>query len=523
MAGRAGGATHLEFPMPSPRPARARALPFLALPALIAPIALPARSCAATPPAHAPSLSLEPATARLTAALDAVRVEELREDVFFVASDEMGGRDTPSPGLAKTARFLADAAQEIGWKPGAGEGWFQRYPLASKRLDERASSAAVVRGGERAELGYQRDVFVTSSFQVEAFDVEGGVVYCGAGTEADFERAAPKGRWALCVEGDESARRVAQRARTAGALGLLVARRPGAEGEPYEQGLAGAVERVRQGSVTWPRKEEGGEERRRERMPQLFLGAKALAALVGGDRLPELGADLGVTFSDRRRLAGDGATVEVENVCAFWPGSDPALSKEVILVSAHYDHVGTREGQVYNGADDNGSGTATLLAVARALAAYGPLRRSVMLIWVSGEEKGLWGSQYWSEHPTLPEGHRAVADVNLDMVGRNAPDKLLVTPTRDHEEYNAIVRLAEQVAPLEGFPVLGSADEYYHRSDHKNFAKLGIPVAFLFSDVHEDYHEPGDDAEKLDYDKVRRVARLVVRLLDRMQAEDVGW
>jgi Zn-dependent M28 family amino/carboxypeptidase len=206
-------------------------------------------------------------------------------------------------------------------------------------------------------------------------------------------------------------------------------------------------------------------------------------------------------------------------VCGFWPGSDPELSKEVIIVSAHYDHVGTKNGVVYNGADDNGSGTCGLLALAEALSHYGPMRRSVMLMWVSGEEKGLWGSKAWTENPWLPEGCRAVCDINIDMIGRNAPDKLLITPSKSHDKYNGLTRLAESVCGLEGFAKLGSADSYYERSDHFNFARMGIPAAFLFSDVHEDYHKPTDKPEKIDNDKIRRVVRLVLRMLDGLQTD----
>jgi len=148
------------------------------------------------------------------------------------------------------------------------------------------------------------------------------------------------------------------------------------------------------------------------------------------------------------------------------------------------------------------------------------MRRSVLLLWVSGEEKGLLGSDAWTRAPTLPEGWRAVCDLNIDMIGRNAPDQLLITPTHAHPAYNGLTRLAEELGPGEGFPVLGSADEYWTRSDHANFSEhLGIPVAFLFSDVHEDYHQPGDDPEKIDCDKIRRVTRLVLRMLAALQGD----
>jgi hypothetical protein len=229
------------------------------------------------------------------------------------------------------------------------------------------------------------------------------------------------------------------------------------------------------------------------------------------------------TFRATRKLVGDNGIVKLEDVCGFWPGSDPVLAKQAIIISAHYDHVGTdSKGVVYNGADDNGSGTSGLLALSEALSAEGPLRRSVMLVWVSGEEKGLFGSQAWTEHPWLPEGCSPVCDINIDMIGRNAPDKLLITPTSARKEYNGLVKLAEANAPLEGFPKLGSCDSYWDRSDHRNFAQnLKIPVTFLFSDVHEDYHQPTDDPDKIDCDKIHRVVRLVLRMVDGLQGDQL--
>jgi Zn-dependent M28 family amino/carboxypeptidase len=163
-----------------------------------------------------------------------------------------------------------------------------------------------------------------------------------------------------------------------------------------------------------------------------------------------------------------------------------------------------------------------LLALAEALSEYGPMRRSVLLLWVSGEEKGLWGSAAWSKAPTLAAGQRAVCDINIDMIGRNAPGKLLITPTREHDEYNGLTRLAESLAPLEGFPELGGCDDYWHRSDHISFAQhLRVPVTFLFADVHADYHKPTDTPDKIDYDKIRRVTRLVLRMLDGLQSDQL--
>ncbi len=137
---------------------------------------------------------------------------------------------------------------------------------------------------------------------------------------------------------------------------------------------------------------------------------------------------------------------------------------------------------------------------------------------MSGEEKGLWGSGAWTKDPWLPDGRRPVANINIDMIGRTEPAELYITPSDGHERYNAIARAAYELSALEGFPRLESQDEYWARSDHANFAKnLAIPVTFLCAGEHEDYHKPTDTADKIDYDKVRRVTRLVVRMLDRLQ------
>ncbi|HKB14695.1 MAG TPA: M20/M25/M40 family metallo-hydrolase, partial [Planctomycetota bacterium] len=254
--------------------------------------------------------------------------------------------------------------------------------------------------------------------------------------------------------------------------------------------------------------------------PRVYLPDRSIDQLLAlaGVREPGIGRALPVRFAETRRMKSD-ATLDCENVAGFWPGSDPALSKQVVIVSAHYDHLGVAsDGRIYNGADDNASGTCGLLALAEALAAHGPLACSVLLVWVSGEERGLWGSQAFVEDPWFPEDGKPVLDLNLDMIGREAPGRILVTPFDEtHPAYNGAARLAKEMAREEGFTDIGSNDGYYARSDHANFAKLGIPIAFLSNGPHADYHEPTDDPEKIDGDKIRRVARTVFRMLVALQ------
>ena len=478
-------------------------------------------------------------TPAMLKALETVQTHEIQADLAFIASDEMQGRDTPSEGLVVTARYLRARLQRLGWQPGAKDGsYFHLYDLTNRRLLPQGTKATITGTGAKAaqslELAFGRDVWLSGGMSVAGGELEGSALWLGSGAQEAFDAGDWKERVAFVREpADQRERqRLFGRARREELKALVLV---GAKGEDLAARMEGATRRLVEGSPRYEEPKRAGEEdgkqgdgaQRRDRRPSLsswsmshdaFERGLALASVVP-DELLDKPLDLGFAWREVRAFDEDGR-VQVENVVGFWPGSDPLLKSETIIVSAHYDHVGVSDGQIHNGADDNGSGTAGMLALAEALAEHGPLRRSVALIWVSGEEKGLWGSRAWCADPWLPEGARAACNINMDMIGRNAPDMLLVTPTKKlPEHYNAVGDLALKLSPTEGFPELGSADQYWSRSDQASFAKLGIPVIFLFADVHEDYHRPGDDVEKVDCDKIRRVVRLVARVVDGLQGD----
>lgn len=479
-----------------------------------------------------------PENSGLAAALDAITAREIEADIHFIASDELRGRDTPSEGLTIAARYIRARLMSLGFAPGArDESFFHYYALRTTAMDAAATRLEVLGGSEPLSFPIGTGFHLGDRFLREASTQRGRVVFVG-----DAQGLAPdslQGAWALVLDKGAPTGALARAAAAAGALGLILTPGPDYEEEPYDARFADRLRLLERGSVSLPSSSESrprpeGERGERSRRGNIsYLTPEAFQRLLeisparpegvsAQDWKPEAGTDLKLELAEHRVLKG-GGEIEVENVCGFWPGSDPELAQEVILVSAHYDHVGTTGDDIYNGADDNGSGTTGLLAVARALATHGPLRRSVLLIWVSGEEKGLLGSRAWSDAPWLPGEARAVANLNIDMIGRNDPNELFITPTEKHEQHNGIVRLATRLSPLEGFPELKSADEYYYRSDQASFARLGIPVAFLFSDVHDDYHKPTDTPDKIDTDKLRRVARLIVRLLDALQTDSLEF
>jgi hypothetical protein len=459
-------------------------------------------------------------------ALASVRPENICADVRFIASDELEGRDTPSAGLRLAARYIRARLERLGFQPAGDDGFFDRYPLERGGLDLPACKAWLIRDGRERELVFGQDY---AFFGEGEHELEGPLVFVGAGAAADLEGVELHGKWALALDQstgrdqrswEERFQRI-ERVRATGALGLVTSPDPSLPAKDLAERdarLARSAEFAGRSSLHAP----GADEEPGTQAVSLSLKSSLVQELLGGKGTPKVGAELGARLKECRKSRAS-EVLELENVAGLWPGSDPVLGKEVIILSAHYDHEGIHNGEIYNGADDNGSGTTGLMAVAEALVNYGPMRRSVLLLWVSGEEKGLLGSEAWTRKPTLSPDLHPVCDINIDMIGRNAPDKLLITPTKALKEYNGLTRLAESLAPQEGFPVLGSCDEYWQRSDHMNFAEnLKIPVAFLFSDVHEDYHKPTDDADKIDCDKIRRVVRLVVRMLDGLQADTLA-
>ncbi|MEJ2540074.1 MAG: M20/M25/M40 family metallo-hydrolase [Gemmatimonadota bacterium] len=207
------------------------------------------------------------------------------------------------------------------------------------------------------------------------------------------------------------------------------------------------------------------------------------------------------------------------NVVAILPGSDSLLRDEYVVYTAHMDHVGVRasgEGgdSIFNGADDDASGTATVMEVAEAMASLDPApRRSILFVLVSGEERGLWGSDWFAANPPVPTT-AMVANLNADMVGRNWTDTI-VAIGREHSSLGRTLEEVNRAHPELGMTAvedLWPEERFYFRSDHFNFARRGVPVLFFFNGTHEDYHRPSDEVAKIDGDKTARIGRLLFYL-----------
>ncbi|HEY4758137.1 MAG TPA: M20/M25/M40 family metallo-hydrolase, partial [Chthoniobacterales bacterium] len=235
-------------------------------------------------------------------------------------------------------------------------------------------------------------------------------------------------------------------------------------------------------------------------------------------------------------IAVKNETLSTQNVVGIWEGSDPILKDEYVALGAHYDHVGTgipvNGDGIFNGADDDGSGTTALLSMAEALAHNSTRpKRSTLFVWHCGEEKGLWGSRYFTNYPTVPLDH-VVAQLNIDMIGRSKKEGDTNPRNRALSGPNEVYVIGSTMMSTDLGELTQSVNKsylnltfdlryddpndpnrFFFRSDHYNYARKGIPIIFFFDGVHEDYHQVGDSADKIDYQKMEKITRTIYMML----------
>ena len=454
----------------------------------------------------------------------AITTEDVRRRIGIIAADSMLGRATPSPQLDQVAAYVAAEFRRFGLKPGGDSGtYLQRYPLEVQRFDPDSASIRIA-GPVPATWHTGQDVLLVDG-QPPAGDSAGpGVVITGSPQgAAALDSSAVTGKVVFLAYGP-GVNAVAVKILPFRPLALmLVAEFP----DSIWQKLPGHQASVR---VRNPN-EEGG-----SAIPAVFAvrarTARALFTQAGvppdslrlwGDRplaahpLPDVRVQLAMHQQLLQRTSAP-------NVVGILDGTDATLKKEYVLFTAHMDHIGTPgagEGcmargadSICNGADDDGSGTVAVVELAEAFAtALERPKRSLVFMTVSGEERGLWGSAYFAEHPTVPLAS-VVADLNSDMVGRNAKDTLAVIGREHSNLGGALDSVARAHPELNLKPVgdLWPQEGLYYRSDHYNFAKKGVPILFFTTGLHADYHQVSDSPDKIDAEKEARFARLVFYL-----------
>ncbi|MFN4033014.1 MAG: M28 family peptidase [Fimbriimonadales bacterium] len=478
---------------------------------------------------------------------ETINPTDLRAHLDFIASDALEGRDTPSRGLEIAGRYIVSHLQRWGVKPGGENGtYFQ--PL-NFRIDAINAGETHIQIGElkfeygvdfvarpvalnaRAPLVYVGNGWSNPDKGIDPYaglEIQGTVLVVQAGypreVVQDFDNASALG-W----------RSPEQNAQEKGALAIVRI-------DPSDMERIDRLERV------W------GVRRTVERLqpaptlPTIVASARLLETLFAGERVSaseliqrassgepapafELSPDKRIAVNISVRTQRETA----HTVIGIIEGSDPALQREYVSLGAHLDHVGVSsrgEGtnRIYNGADDNGSGSVALLEIAEAFATGARPKRSILLLWYAGEEKGLLGSRLFVERPTVPL-ENIIVNINLDMVGRSkgagdahphnrnlsgANEVYVIGPNVASPDIGEVLnRVNEQYLRMELNPAYDSLqhpEQLFFRSDHYSFVSKGIPGIFFFSGLHEDYHQVTDTVEKIDFEKMARVARTVFGL-----------
>ncbi len=465
----------------------------------------------------APGLAhAQPAPSVVRETVESITQETVLNHIAVLASDQLLGRDTPSEGLETAAAYLADLHRSYGLQPAGENGtFFQRYPFGFMGPDTDAAQATITGPDGTAEIRIGSDAFVDGGTE-DSFDAALVYVDLSRGNPApgsltgDVAVFELSGSWGQSLW--QSSSDQASVARAAGAVAIV---------HVLDSGFSSSVISQMTSTLAQPTWRLGGD----ALLPRLFVRRGALESALPRESRPwESGATAaGVSpiggASLRASLPLDVLSYSTPpNVIAEIPGSDPELSREYIVLTAHFDHVGVGRpvagDSIYNGADDNGSGTAALLEVARALASLPPTqrpRRSVLFAHVSGEEKGLLGSEWWVDHPTRPIGS-VIANINTDMVGGDAhPDTVAVLGNEYSSLGPLIMRLSRERPELRLTTVsdMWPQENLFFRSDQFNFMRKEIPSLFVFAGLHDCYHRPCDDLDFVNTDKVARVARLL--------------
>jgi len=456
--------------------------------------------------------------ASVAAAVQSITPHDVKARINLLAADSMRGRATGSPELEQAASYIAGQFRAFGLAPAGERGaYLQRYRVDRVRLDT-ATSRIAVAGGPTWRFG--QEVLFPGGELVDAEVSAPLVLVSGLPEAAAAQRLDVKGAIVLIVP---SARR---RVPATEANAVITALR--------DRGAAALLVLALTPDSLWPEmtRRQGQVLTRRSwdpvTAPILWVRGAAAASLLaaqGVDLTATRGAghalrttDLGVrlTLTLKSQLV---TSVSAPNVVAVLEGSDPALTSEYLVFSAHMDHLGVERpsaggDSINNGADDNASGTTAVIELAEAFAQLQPRpKRSLIFLTVSGEERGLWGSSAFTASPPAPTG-QMVADFNLDMVGRNWKDTIVVIG-RQHSDLGATLARVNAAHPelrMTAIDDLWPEERFFFRSDHYNFARLGVPALFFFNGVHDDYHKPSDEPAKIDAEKASRIVRLVFYL-----------
>lgn len=487
---------------------------------------------------------------------------DLRSNVSFLASPLLKGRMNGEEGLEIAAQYLSTQASLLGLKPANGNSYLQPYSVMTKKIDSAKTRISIITSVN--DTIYNSDpIYQLNPQGPSDFVLEGEVVFAGYGIKSDkykyndLENISAEGKILLVMdraplspagkpvfsEQDWNSPMSLQLK-----LGALFSAKPKAvlfvpdpksgytsfgESSP---GLAAYLE-----TTMMLKGAKQNENPFMALLPKVIIIDRSLAdeLLKGsGKKLDQLQDEIDKTMKSQSFLI-EGTKLKINevsgteektlnNVAAYIEGSDPVLKNEFVVFSAHYDHVGATGNKVNTGADDNASGCSALLSMAKAFQSLEkkPLR-SILFLWVSGEEIGLYGSQSYVDHPLFPLD-KTVVDLNMDMIGRvkqpadstsetpmTGPNSVFVISDSQSSELKQIADAVDKKSPLDFDYSLSGRNhplQLFARSDHYNFVKKDIPVLFFSTGIHTDYHTPGDVVGKLDFNKMELITKTMYEI-----------
>ncbi|MEO9021112.1 MAG: M28 family peptidase [Ginsengibacter sp.] len=464
----------------------------------------------------------------------------LKKQLTVVASAEMEGRETGTEGQRRAAAYIESQFKAIGLKaPESLNGYQQFYLLLKDTLMPKSLKIGKVK------LEYGKDYILQPGSEEKNIISAKEIVFAGYGIEDknydDYAGKEVKGKIVLILAGEPqvngkyvvsgtdkrsswgfSTTRKASLAKEKGAVAVLLV-------NPIWDSIPGRItEGSKKTNLYFPRLDDKG------RVPVITILPAFIRKIVEENEafkiletVKERGLLNSINFDKKIKtklvFRKTSVKVEASNVIGYVEGTDK--KDDYVFLTAHYDHLGKKGDVIYYGADDDGSGTVSVIEMAQAFAkakaeGHGP-RRTVVFMTVSGEEKGLWGSEYYSDHPVFPLDKTTV-DLNTDMIGRIDPNRKY----GDSTNYVYVIgndKLSSDLDPISKsvnekychleldykYNAPDDPERIYYRSDHYNFARKGVPIIFFFDGIHKDYHKPSDTVDKINFDLMEKRARFI--------------
>ncbi|HEX3024375.1 MAG TPA: M28 family peptidase [Chitinophagaceae bacterium] len=462
---------------------------------------------------------------------DIINPTALKEKLSVIAGAEMEGRETATPGQKRAAAYIEDQFKKFGLKPGNGNSYQQMYPVYQDELVDKKFQV----NGKTFE--WDKDYTFSLQNLPDGDWIYNNILFAGYGLVDDAKKINDyanidvKGKMVMVLDGLPDNYKVPQ---TQGRRGF------GGPGSAYAKamsarikGAVGIIIISKDFPKKTPSSTKGNMYLTKQATANSFLNisvseeiASAIlgnTATISSDQLKET---VKAVYVSEIKIVAHKTTgnLESSNVIGILPGTDK--KDEYVFLTGHYDHLGKRDGVIYYGADDDGSGTTSVLQMAEAFTTaarkgYKP-RRTMVFMTVSGEEKGLWGSQYYSEHPIFPLDKTTV-DLNTDMDGRvdterKLPDTLNYIYVIGHDKLSSELPIINEAVNNKytkltldyKFDDPNDKERIYYRSDHYNFARKGVPVLFFYDGMLlADYHKPTDTVDKINFDLMSKRVQLV--------------